>query len=102
MALWRADCFFLELVDGRETEKQYTIDYAAMNSQEVIDAVRWVRNRQRTIPKMFGPLLAIKVYRLDPRPIALGGAYYPPTWLPHYEWKCDSGVPVIANEVLEL
>ena len=94
MTLWRADCFFLELVDGRETEKRFTIDYAADKDRAVTDAVHWVRNRQNALPELFGPLLAIKVYPFAPLPIEFDGAYHSPTVFPFYEWKCDGGKPL--------
>lgn len=109
--IYRADCAFLELDPdtGRSlnTERSYSIFYLAppesSPSDIAADAHRWADNRIRNLPEIFGPLLCIKIYVLNPKAITSTGQYYPPTSFPFYEWKCDHGkrIPIRHQTIQE-
>ena len=63
-----------------------------------IAAWKWVRNRQRTLPDVFGQLGSLKV---DPYVVAApepDGFINTGMRLGGYEWKCDWGIPPLVDE----
>ena len=95
MTPYEARCSFLR----GNFEETHTIQYEADTREEAVrSAARWVRNRQKHLPEVFGVLGCLRVSRVLVGPISASGDLFPGGAWPFFEWKVD--YPISLEEAL--